>query len=334
MEPVPNFPSLGPKISKLVVSSNGFGPVAINPYQGIRFYSPDLNIIVNSDGVGIFVPPDLFGSGPTGPTGPGFNTIITTKGDLVTFSTVPVRLPVGVDNTILTADSTVPDGLAWKNFAVLDSIRLTGLDKVVLGQVGADYTIRTVNPPATRVLTINDPGVNSSFVFEDGDYAFTGMITFPPAVGGGTVVPLRNIYSDVFNFDLAGVTSVPASGYPTNMANFFTGVQISRVGALVTLIMPDIPIVIIPLFGDQKELPSLTPIPIEYRPSTTVEAFTPIYWGNPLLANTITGMPLDWRFRVDTNGLFTILITGNVTGGATAPTIFGSRPFSVSWISL
>lgn len=38
---------------------------------------------------------------------------LTTKGDLYTFTTVPARLPVGTDNTILISDSTQTTGLRW-----------------------------------------------------------------------------------------------------------------------------------------------------------------------------------------------------------------------------
>lgn len=40
---------------------------------------------------------------------------LTTKGDLYTFSTVNTRLPVGTDGQILTANSSVPEGLSWQD---------------------------------------------------------------------------------------------------------------------------------------------------------------------------------------------------------------------------
>lgn len=45
---------------------------------------------------------------------PVFNTPLTTKGDIYTFSTVDTRLPVGTDGYVLTADSGAATGLSWQ----------------------------------------------------------------------------------------------------------------------------------------------------------------------------------------------------------------------------
>ena len=41
------------------------------------------------------------------------NPPVTTKGDVFTFSTIPTRLGVGANDTVLTADSTTATGLKW-----------------------------------------------------------------------------------------------------------------------------------------------------------------------------------------------------------------------------
>lgn len=43
----------------------------------------------------------------------GASDVLTTKGDMLGFSTTPVRVPVGNDGYVLTADATQPAGLKW-----------------------------------------------------------------------------------------------------------------------------------------------------------------------------------------------------------------------------
>ena len=42
--------------------------------------------------------------------------VLTTKGDLLVYNTVDseTRLPVGINDLVLTADSTATNGVAWK----------------------------------------------------------------------------------------------------------------------------------------------------------------------------------------------------------------------------
>ena len=51
-------------------------------------------------------------TGVTGNTGP---SVVTTKGDLATFSTVVARLPIGQNGQVLIADSSTSTGLAWSD---------------------------------------------------------------------------------------------------------------------------------------------------------------------------------------------------------------------------
>jgi hypothetical protein len=53
------------------------------------------------------------GLGVQGATGASGTAPITTKGDLLSYSTTPDRLGVGANNTVLTADSTTATGLKW-----------------------------------------------------------------------------------------------------------------------------------------------------------------------------------------------------------------------------
>jgi hypothetical protein len=51
--------------------------------------------------------------GPTGPAGASATTVVTTKGDLLTYSTTAARLGVGSNGTVLTADSAEATGVKW-----------------------------------------------------------------------------------------------------------------------------------------------------------------------------------------------------------------------------
>jgi hypothetical protein len=51
--------------------------------------------------------------GATGATGATGTSALTTKGDLLAYSTTPARLGVGTDGSVLQADSTAATGLSW-----------------------------------------------------------------------------------------------------------------------------------------------------------------------------------------------------------------------------
>jgi hypothetical protein len=51
--------------------------------------------------------------GPAGPAGASATTVVTTKGDLLTYSTTAARLGVGANGTVLTADSAEATGVKW-----------------------------------------------------------------------------------------------------------------------------------------------------------------------------------------------------------------------------
>lgn len=53
------------------------------------------------------------GDGATGATGASGAAPLTTKGDVLTYSTAATRLGVGANNTVLTADSSETTGLKW-----------------------------------------------------------------------------------------------------------------------------------------------------------------------------------------------------------------------------
>ncbi len=74
----------------------------------------------------------LHGSGPAP---------LTTKGDIYTYSTLPARLPVGVNNQVLIANSSTITGLEWINFAPGGVVSVSGTPDRITSTGGANPII-------------------------------------------------------------------------------------------------------------------------------------------------------------------------------------------------
>jgi len=93
--------------------------------------------------------------GPTGPAGASATTVVTTKGDLLTYDTTAARLGVGANDTVLTADSSTATGLKWATpsaggMTLLSTTTLTG-STVTVSSISSAYknlfiTIRNYLP--------------------------------------------------------------------------------------------------------------------------------------------------------------------------------------------
>ena len=71
------------------------------------------------------------------------NPPVTTKGDLFTFSTIPTRLGVGANNTVLTADSAQATGLKWAApsgaYTLISTTNLTSGSSVSITSIPSTY---------------------------------------------------------------------------------------------------------------------------------------------------------------------------------------------------
>lgn len=78
------------------------------------------------------------------------NPPVTTKGDVFTFSTIPTRLGVGANNTVLTADSAAATGLKWAapaagGFTLLATATLSSTGTFTFSSISGSYKHLFIN---------------------------------------------------------------------------------------------------------------------------------------------------------------------------------------------
>jgi len=140
--------------------------------------------------------------------------ILGAKGDIHTFSTIDVALPVGPDDFVLTARSSTPTGLAWEaaSGGLPDNIYMDEFGNVIFGAVNIAAF------PADRA------GTEMIGVYVDA----ASTVTYPPAgvavnglhVEGGAVVDLDGITSGaITDLTVLGATSAVTLSGPNITIN-------------------------------------------------------------------------------------------------------------------
>ena len=104
-----------------ITSFSGTQPSVILIFDGALTLTHSANIVLRNAVNRVTVANDVFGFVNEGSgvwreifrTGGGGTGILTTKGDVLSYSTEEVRVGVGANNTLLTADSTATPGVKW-----------------------------------------------------------------------------------------------------------------------------------------------------------------------------------------------------------------------------
>lgn len=130
-----------------------------------------------------------------------FNNLspLTTKGDLLAYSTSNVREPVGSDGQVLSADSTSATGLSWQSTGIAEylfsfgdatpkNLLLINANKIIKS---VDIIIMTAFDDITSTLSIGTVGSPTGLMDTTDNQSFvTGTYTVEPAIKFGSATQI------------------------------------------------------------------------------------------------------------------------------------------------
>lgn len=153
--------------------------------------------------------------------GLSFGTLppLTTKGDLVTWSTVPARLPVGTSGNLLVADPGQTTGIKWG----YDHAGTATNDTACAGCVGEVLRLTRVRSAAIGLTTNTSCNIGSatcpstggtqSFTLTPGDWSCQAMAGFNYSSGGTCIQAARlSISKTSATLSASDTYGVPTSG--------------------------------------------------------------------------------------------------------------------------
>ncbi len=143
------------------------------------------------------------------------NGVLTTKGDIVSYSTLAVRVAVGANDTVLFADSTATPGVAYKTID-LSTSRIVGVNTVAKGgtglsALGTALQVPRVNAGATA-LEFATPIFSKSFTSTAQTITAAGTLTLAHSLGAAPElirVYLKCTSADT-NYSVNDILEIPA----------------------------------------------------------------------------------------------------------------------------
>lgn len=136
----------------------------------------------------------------------GGGSPLTTKGDLYGFDTANNRIPVGANNTVLTADSTQALGVKWGTAGTISSITSTG----------GTITVGSPSGPTTNVDLPNS-GVTAG-TYGDSSHVARVTVSADGVVTGASSIGISGVAG-------SGLTQLFDSTLGADTANIDTGVS-------------------------------------------------------------------------------------------------------------
>jgi hypothetical protein len=133
--------------------------------------------------------------------------LLTTKGDLITYSTTQARLPIGANATVFMADNTATTGNKWMALGGAITFGVDGLVSIVDGQVA----ISALADIANNTILGNISGSTNEVVALTGANVNTMLPVFSTTLNGIVPTP-GSALPATYYLDATGGWSIPAGG--------------------------------------------------------------------------------------------------------------------------